>query len=278
MLSKAGKLLPLLVFLVAAMLAAPSAQAIVNGTTDNGANGNFSGGGGGLATSHASTSLRTAQRATPMTANRHQPITRNLSSTQPLLTEVMPVGAARQPLLLFAQVRSTHSPTAKIARRHKRHPSRHKRKKKVKVAQRITYTAPGSGDVFPNGQDNPSANLSIVACDPNSTTGTIRTTFQLGSPGLRNGEDPSRNYTVYTIRLSASTQILVYGDASVAYHDKTLCDLSAYDPRAASSGKVMGSVTFTFASPRAPVRDAQGLFNHASPIKVTFNVSGDTSS
>lgn len=150
----------------------------------------------------------------------------------------------------------------------------------AKASTSIGYAAPGTGLVLPNGQDNPNAGPVIVACDPATSSGVIRTTLQLGSPGLNNSLDPSRDYAVYTIRLSAQTQIWVSGDAGKPYLIHSLCPLEEYDPSGNNdiTFKDLASVTFTFPKSRHVVKNAQQLFNTATPAKVMFYVSGDINS
>ena len=105
----------------------------------------------------------------------------------------------------------------------------------------------------------------------------IHTTLLLGAPGLDNNLDPSRDYAVYTIRLSAQAQIWVSGDARKPYRVLSLCPLEEYDPQGnnETTFKDLSTVTFTFATPHHKVKAAQQLFNEASPTKVLFYVSGD---
>ncbi len=140
----------------------------------------------------------------------------------------------------------------------------------------IGYAAPGTGLVLPNGQNNLDAAPVIVACDPASSTGTIRTTLQLGAPGLPS-IDPSRDYNVYTIRLSAKTQLWVNGDAGQPYRVQSLCPLQAYNPHAENETtyRNLESVGFAFTPSRHAIKNAQQFFNTTTPAKVMFYVSGD---
>jgi hypothetical protein len=178
-----------------------------------------------------------------------------------------PAGPASSPLVFG------HHPKRPRAHHKKRPPT------SVKKVSFINYFAPGSGLVLPNGQDNPNANLNIIACNPGNTTGTVRTTLELGAPGMPTNVYSSRDYQVYTIHFSAQTQIWKDGDAGVVQRVEpaTLCFLQGYDLTGSSTmGKSLGSVTFTFQKPQKPIREAQQFFNQHSPAKVVFYVSGDS--
>jgi hypothetical protein len=159
-------------------------------------------------------------------------------------------------------------------------PAKHRRgSAHAKAPASIGYAAPGTGLVLPNGEDNPNVAPVIVSCDPGSDTGTIRTTLQLGSPGLDNRLDPSRDYALYTIHLSAKTQIWVSGDAGKPYEVQSLCPLKEYDPHSENETtyKNLESATFSFSKSRHAIKNAQQFFNASAPSKVRFYVSGDNS-
>ncbi len=132
---------------------------------------------------------------------------------------------------------------------------------------------------LPNGKDNPNAAPHIVSCDPASATGTVHTTLQEGGLGLPLSYYPNKSLAshIYTINLSAQTQIWVSGDTGKPYMVQSLCPLEEYDPEGdnETTYKNLESVTFTFAEPHHAIKSAQQLFNTTSPTKVMFYVSGD---
>lgn len=182
-------------------------------------------------------------------------------------------------MIVMAVPSATPALAANTSRAHVR---AHHGPAKPGVAVTNYFSTAEAATTLPNGKDNPNAAPHIIACDPASATGTIHTTLQEGGLGLPLSYYPNKSLAshIYTINLSAQTQIWVSGDAGKPYMVQSLCPLEKYDPEGdnETTFKDLESVTFTFALPHQKIKNAQQLFNTTSPTKVMFYVSGDVNS